>query len=126
MINRIKMLVQHYQLSARAFAHKCGLKDNTFINQMNGVREVSLTTICGILLSNEEISAEWLIRGKGEMLLNSQQRSENGERVNKLIDTLAFLQTTVSEQREHIRRIEEKNRQLTSELASLTNDRSTK
>ena len=70
MISRIKEIIAYYSLSNRAFAIKCGLKDNTFINQLNGVREVSLNTINAILLSFEDISAEWLLRGKGQMLLS--------------------------------------------------------
>ena len=69
MISRIKELIDYSGLSARAFAIKCGLKDNTFSNQLNGVREVSLNTVTSILLTFENISAEWLLRGKGEMLL---------------------------------------------------------
>lgn len=46
-------------------AMKCaGIKDNTFSNQLNGMRELSLTTVNAIAL-NEEISAEWLLRGTG-------------------------------------------------------------
>jgi transcriptional regulator with XRE-family HTH domain len=77
MISRIKELIDYSGLSARAFAIKCGLKDNTFSNQLNGVREVSLNTITSILLTFENISAEWLLRGKGEMLLTPEaQKAE--------------------------------------------------
>lgn len=69
MISRIKEIIDYSGLSARAFAIKCGLKDNTFSNQLNGVRDVSLNTVTSILLTFESISAEWLLRGKGEMLL---------------------------------------------------------
>ena len=77
MISRIKELIDYSGLSARAFAIKCGLKDNTFSNQLNGVREVSLNTITSILLTFENISAEWLLRGKGTMLLTPEaQKAE--------------------------------------------------
>ena len=79
MITRIKDIIAYYGLSTRAFAMKCGLKDNTFSNQLNGMRELSLTTVNAILFSNEEISAEWLLRGKGSMLL--QKEETNGERM---------------------------------------------
>lgn len=37
MITRIKDIIAYYGLSTRAFAMKCGLKDNTFSNQLNGM-----------------------------------------------------------------------------------------
>ncbi len=123
MTERIKSVIQHYGMSARAFALKCGLKDNTFINQMNGVRELSLTTVMKILLSFEDISAEWLLRGKGDMLLTHEQTSEENDRVNKLIDTVAYLQCTISEQHNKIKRLEEENKKLSSQLVLLKNDK---
>ena len=110
-------------MSARAFALKCGLKGNTFTNQMNGVRELSLSTVNSILFSFEDISSEWLLRGKGDMLLSHEQTSEENERVNKLIDTIAFLQCTVSEQKAHIDRLEEEKKRLIAENVMLKNEK---
>lgn len=64
MIERIKTIIAHYDLSIRAFAIKCGLKDNTLTNQLNGVRELSLATVNAILSTFEDVSSEWLLRGK--------------------------------------------------------------
>lgn len=108
MISRIKELIEHSGLSARAFALKCGIKDNTFSNQLNGVRDVSLNTITSILLTFENISAEWLMRGKGEMLLTSEQPTDSNEndRLSKLIDTIAFQQDTINNLQRRIKELE--------------------
>ena len=111
-------------MSNRAFAIKCGLKDNTFINQLNGVREVSLNTINAILLSFEDISAEWLLRGKGQMLLSEVNNdAQNIERVTRLADTIANLQGTINEQMKTIQLLTEDNKKVRGELAMLKNER---
>ena len=120
MISRIKEIITYYSLSNRAFAIKCGLKDNTFINQLNGVREVSLNTINAILLSFEDISAEWLLRGKGQMLLSEVNNdAQNIERVTRLADTIA----TINEQMKTIQLLTEDNKKVRGELAMLKNER---
>ena len=83
MIDRIKQIINYCGLSDRAFAIKCGIKQNTFSNQINGVRELSLQTINGILISNEDISAEWLMRGKGESKTAFSIQPEARDIINK-------------------------------------------
>lgn len=108
MIERIKKIINHYGLSDRAFAIKCGIKQNTFSNQINGVREISLQTINSILITFEKISAEWLLRGNGEMLLTSEQptASNENDRLSKLIDTIAFQQDTINNLQRRIKELE--------------------
>lgn len=117
MIDRIKQIINHCGLSDRAFAIKCGIKQNTFSNQINGVRELSLQTINGILISNEDISAEWLMRGKGEMLLASEQPTEAEDRMNKLIDTITFQQDTIKNLQARINELETTNKRLETQVA---------
>lgn len=108
MIERIKKIINHYGLSDRGFAIKCGIKQNTFSNQINGVREISLQTINSILITFENISAEWLLRGNGEMLLTSEQptASNENDRLSKLIDTIAFQQDTINNLQRRIKELE--------------------
>lgn len=123
MISRIKELIEYSGLSTRAFALKCGIKDNTFSNQLNGVRDVSLNTITSILLTFENISAEWLMRGKGEMLLTSEQPTEAKDRMNKLIDTIAFQQDTINNLHGRINELETTNKRLEVELTIFKNNK---
>lgn len=123
MISRIKEIIAYYSLSNRAFAIKCGLKDNTFINQLNGVREVSLNTINAILLSFEDISAEWLLRGKGQMLLSEETPDPNIERMERLVDTIATLQGTLNEYMRTNQLLTDELKKAKGELAMLKNER---
>lgn len=124
MISRIRTIISHYQMTDRAFAIKCGIKQNTFSNQLNGARELSLATINAILISFEDISSEWLLRGKGEMLLSAIKPDSNIERMERLVDTIATLQGTINEQTKTIQLLADENRKVKGELAILKNERS--
>lgn len=123
MISRIKELIEYSGLSARAFALKCGIKDNTFSNQLNGVRDVSLNTVTSILLTFENISAEWLIRGEGEMIKyeNKQNNKKEEEKIINLIDTIAFQQSTIKNNQKRIDELETENKRLKAQLTLYIN-----
>lgn len=98
--------------STRAFALRCGLRQNTLSNQLNGMRELSLQTVMAILSTNPQVSAEWLMRGTGEMLIGEQPNSAELERINKLVDTIATLQDTINLKNETITALTERIKQL--------------
>lgn len=123
MISRIKEIITYSGLSDRAFALKCGMAQNTLNRQLNGVRELSLTTINAILNTFEDISSEWLLRGKGEMLLSAIKPDANIERMERLVDTIATLQGTINEQMKTIQLLSEENKRLKGELTLLKNER---
>lgn len=111
-------------MTDRAFAIKCGLKQNTFSNQMNGARELSLVTVNAILISFEEISSEWLLRGKGEMLISADSpKNEATERISRLVDAIATLQGAINEQMRTNQLLTDENRKLKGELAMIKNER---
>lgn len=116
MVSRIKSLISQMGSSTRAFALKCGLRQNTLSNQLNGMRELSLQTISAILNSNPEISAEWLMRGNGEMLLGEPTNSAELDRINKLVDTIATLQDTINAKNASIATLTERIKQLENQI----------
>ena len=124
MISRIKEIITYSGLSDRAFALRCGLAQNTLNRQLNGVRELSLSTVNAILNTFVDISSEWLLRGKGQMLLSEVNNdTQNIERVTRLADTIANLQGTINEQMKTIQLLTEDNKKIRGELAMLKNER---
>lgn len=123
MISRIRAIISHYQMTDRAFAIKCGIKQNTFSNQLNGVRELSLVIVNAILITFEDISSEWLLRGKGEMLLSTIKPDANIERMERLVDTIATLQGTLNEHMKTKQLLTEELKKTKGELAMLKNER---
>lgn len=116
MVSRIKQLISQTGTSTRAFALKCGLRQNTLSNQLNGVRELSLPTITAILNSVPQVSAEWLMRGAGEMFNSDQPNSAELERINKLVDTIATLQETINAKNDSIASLSDRVKQLENQL----------
>lgn len=83
-------------MSWNAFSSEIGMKQNTVFNQVNGLRALSLDTIINTLLVYDELSAEWLLRGKGEMLLSQSEEEQGSDnRLDALVDTIALLQETI-------------------------------
>ena len=74
-IERIKMLISEKAKSERAFAMKIGVNKVTLNNYTANKRKLSLGIIEAILNAFPEISAEWLLRGTGSMMLNKTSDS---------------------------------------------------
>ena len=108
MVERLKQIISNFGISDRQFALSCGIAQNTLSRQLNGARELSLTTVYTVLSCYPEISAEWLLRGTGEMLLTSEQptASNENDRLSKLIDTIAFQQDTINNLQRRIKELE--------------------
>ncbi|WP_373169793.1 helix-turn-helix transcriptional regulator [Bacteroides ovatus] len=123
MINRIKEVIALSGLSDRAFAIKCGIKQNTLSRQLGGVSEVSASTINAILDNYEEISAEWLLRGKGSMLLQKEETEPGMDKLKSIVYTIANLQDEINEKTVLTQRLLEENQKLKGELAMLKNER---
>lgn len=69
-IERIKELIAHKEMSETAFSKIIGVSQRTLNNYMNG-RTPSLEVIDALLSAFPEVSAEWLLRGGGDMLKSS-------------------------------------------------------
>ena len=123
MINRIKEVIALSGLSDRAFAIKCGIKQNTLSRQLGGVSEVSASTINAILDNYKEISAEWLLRGKGSMLLQKEETEPGMDKLKSIVYTIANLQDEINEKTMLTQRLLEENQKLKGELAMLKNER---
>ena len=123
MINRIKEVIALSGLSDRAFAIKCGIKQNTLSRQLGGVSEVSASTINAILDNYEEISAEWLLRGKGDILIQKEETEPGMDKLKSIVYTIANLQDEINEKTMLTQRLLEENQKLKGELAMLKNER---
>lgn len=74
---RIKSILDARQISITSFAKMIGMLQVTCNRQIRGDQAVSLGLIEGFLSTFPDISAEWLLRGEGEMYRdNSEQKKE--------------------------------------------------
>lgn len=108
-LERIKEFISIKDLTPRAFAIKIDFNYSTLNNYLTGRRStIDLELVNKTLSSFENLSAEWLLRGKGEMLLTSEQPTSSNEndRLSKLIDTIAFQQDTINNLQRRIKELE--------------------
>lgn len=109
---RIKKILLEKKISLTQLSKQCGVNQKTLNNQINSVTQLSASNILLILSNFEDISAEWLLRGRGEMYLSSEEQ-ENKTLSNKSQEELQLL-------REKIIRLEAENKVL-REVAGLSN-----
>lgn len=64
---RIRKVLKDKDLSVAAFSREAGIEQTTLNRQLNGGSKVSVGTIKAFLLKFKDVSAEWLLRGVGDM-----------------------------------------------------------
>ena len=89
---RIKSVLESKQISIAAFSKMIGMQQVTCNRQLRGDQAVSLGLIEGFLKEFDEISAEWLFRGKENRVveersvLAAESEPEYGEDKNDLLN----------------------------------------
>jgi hypothetical protein len=68
-LERLKSVIADKSNSASDFSKMIGIAQTTLSNQMKSPRGISIEVIMLTLDQFPDISAEWLLRGKGKMLL---------------------------------------------------------
>ena len=66
---RIKKVIEYSGKSINAYATTIGISQPTLKSCVDGVNKPSYETIQKILIGSPMISAEWLLRGEGEMII---------------------------------------------------------
>lgn len=74
---RIKSILNDNQISIAGFAKMIGMLQVTCNRQIRGDQAVSLAMIEGFLHVFPDISAEWLLRGEGEMYKSNSGSAQN-------------------------------------------------
>lgn len=89
---RVKSVLESKQISIAAFSKMIGMQQVTCNRQLRGDQAVSLGLIEGFLKEFDEISAEWLFRGKENRVveersvLAAEPEPEYGEDKNDLLN----------------------------------------
>ena len=102
MVERILKLIETKTYGNEAdFALKIGIKQQTLNNYTNGKRPVKLDTVLAILHTYSDVSAEWLLRGKGEMLISDNLPKFYGTESDTELDVHAELARKTAELEEY-------------------------
>ena len=103
MVNRITKLIESTGLNPTAFAAKIGVQQMTLWGQLNGKRKLSLETVLAILNAYPEVSAEWLMRGVGDMTKGNDALEK---RIENLIDVISMQQETIRNLTEKVKQLQ--------------------
>ena len=91
MLERLKDVILAKSSSILDFSNKIGVPQTTLNNQIKSPRGVSVSVILLTLHTFPDISAEWLLRGKGEMILSENLPPIIGDESENDLDTHAKL-----------------------------------
>ena len=89
-IQRIKKVVSDRNLSVTALGKLIGIHPSTLNRQFNGESAMSLGTIDAFLQYFKDVSAEWLLRGEGDMMKGHSNKASEKEFV-VCVDENGFL-----------------------------------
>ena len=73
---RIKEYFKEKHLSINAASKLAGMNQTTLNRQLNGTNGLSCECLAAIVAAFDELSAEWLLRGKGSMGLTIDKTDE--------------------------------------------------
>ena len=76
-IDRIKQIMEYYQLAPASFAEQIGINRSNLTHLFSGRNQPSLDLAKKILHSYPEIKTEWLIMGVGEMMRSNEEKELN-------------------------------------------------
>lgn len=97
-LGRIIEFKEYTGKSLNAFCASIGIAHTTVFGQVNGDRALSLDTVLKTAAAYEELSSDWLLRGRGEMIVsnaNVSNANKYEERIEGLLETIQILSDTI-------------------------------
>lgn len=120
---RIREIILSAGITDSAFAKRIGVTQSVIASMFQRGTEPSAKVLTSILLTYEDISAEWLLRGKGQMRLSEVTPDPNIEQMKRLVDTITTLQGIITEQTKTNQLLTEELKKAKGELTMLKNER---
>lgn len=116
---RIERVIEYSGVSLTAFAKKIGIAQTSLRECVKNGAEPKYSTLNKIVMSNPLISAEWLLRGEGDMYRTSNMDYEKSESYNEelLKNFVDQTSTLLSNRDERIRELEIENAALKSGIS---------
>lgn len=124
LIDRIKMIIEAKKCSPRAFAKAIEFNYATLSNYLSGRRTtLDSELIIRILATYDNLSADWLLRGKGNMFNQEEEPECELDKLKNIVYTIDDLQDQIIKKTLQTQHLLEENQKLKDELTRLTNER---
>ena len=98
---RLKEIIRIKTGTATPFSTEIGVSQSTLSCQLNSKTGIQTNVILAALNRYPDISAEWLMRGKGEMLITDNLPKFHGEETDSELDVHADLARKTAELEEY-------------------------
>lgn len=121
-LGRLVEFKEYTGMSLNAYACGIGMQHATLHNQFTNKRALSLDTVLATLETYSELSAEWLLRDRGDMLVSKFSDTPEGvalkysERIESLMDTIQLLNDTIKQKNATIDALKEELAQYKSQI----------
>ena len=128
-LKRIEEFREYKKMTKTALATAIKVDQVTLTNHLLGKRGLSLDVVIAILETYDELSAEWLLRGKESMFIipntpiDNIPKNKYKERIEKLIRTIEILQENIDLKSKVIKEYEEDIKNLKEKLEAIKNKR---
>jgi hypothetical protein len=83
-VDRIELIINNLDISTRNFEANIGVAYGTVQKPITNNKTVGSDVLSKILITYPELSAEWLMRGEGEMLINVDNSTKNAVNSNNI------------------------------------------
>tara|TARA_B100001778_G_C18072137_1_gene399039 strand:- start:111 stop:398 length:288 start_codon:yes stop_codon:yes gene_type:complete len=87
---RLKEWMNYKGVKSSEFALKIGVNKATISHILSGRNKPSIDFIYKLLLNYPELDANWLVVGKGNMLINNEKNSKKIEKVIVMYEDSSF------------------------------------
>lgn len=94
--DRLKQIIDYKGISSRAFALKINVSSQSFGKYLQG-REPAASILSTIIETFDDISAIWLLTGRGEMI-RGEEPKEAPQDIKNLSETVKNLSETINRQ----------------------------
>lgn len=91
MNNRIRQIIEYYGISIRAFEQKIFISEGTIYRGLTRNSDFSSSVLVKILNNCPDISTEWLVLGKGEMLRESAPETPSDATIDRFLKRIENL-----------------------------------
>lgn len=104
--NRIAEIIDHLGLDHQTFAKSIGVAKSTISGIITNKRNPGAKVVYSILVTYKQVSADWLIRGDGNMLVQKKEPVELSiHKVNEKIDNL---ESSLKEFKKEVKKLDDK------------------
>jgi len=83
-LKRLRLFIKFKNSTIKSFGESVGISEGTFKSMFNRGTNPSLDLLIKISKENQDLSLDWLITGRGEMLKSNDEASSEKEFNNKI------------------------------------------